>query len=385
MGRELHRAFPFVDYACSGEADATLPALVDALELPPTRRRRRLRSIPGLVFRDRGATEHSGPATPIEDMDSLPLPAFEDFFCARQRSPAASQLPPTLLFEGSRGCWWGAKQHCTFCGLNGHSMGYRSKSPARLIDEIAILVKRWPCPTIEAVDNILDMGYFDSVLPALERLDLPGPMFFEVKANLKRHHVAALARAGITRIQPGVESLSDHVLQLMRKGTSGLRNVQLLKWCREYGVSVDWNLLYAFPGETDADYLAIAALLPRLRHLQMPGACGPIRLDRFSPYFERPEQFGIAAVQPMPVYRFLYPLAGLRLHDVAYYFECGYAAGFEPSPAAHEAVTHRRGAAPRRRKRRRRQPAGDAAPRRRTQPVRHAARRARRRAAPVGL
>lgn len=338
MGRELHRSFPFVDYACSGEADATLPLLVEALELPLARRVQRLRRIPGLVFRVHGATKHTGPATPIEDMDDLPTPAFEDYFEARERSQATSQVPPTLLFEGSRGCWWGAKSHCTFCGLNGHSMGYRSKSPARLIDEITTLVRRWPCPTIEAVDNILDMGYFDTVLPALERLHLPGPVFFEVKANLKRHHVAALQRASILRIQPGVESLSDHVLQLMRKGTTTLRNVQLLKWCREYGISVDWNLLYAFPGETDADYRGIAALLPKIRHLQMPGACGPIRLDRFSPYFERPDQFGIAAVQPMPVYRFLYPVAGLRLHDVAYYFECGYAPGHEPSMAAHDAV-----------------------------------------------
>ncbi len=338
MGRELHRAFPFVDYVCSGEADLTLPALVEAHALPLQSRQRQLQRTPGLVFRVNGATADTGPATPIEDLDALPVPVFDDYFNARDASTAARQVPATLLFEGSRGCWWGAKSHCTFCGLNGHSMGYRSKSPARLLGEITSQIRRWPCPTLEAVDNILDMRYFDSVLPGLEQLDLPGPIFFEVKANLKRHHVASLARARILRIQPGIESLSDHVLQLMRKGTTALRNVQLLKWCREYGISVDWNLLYAFPGETDADYEQIVTLLPKVRHLQMPGSCGPIRLDRFSPYFEHPETFGLEHVRPMPVYRFLYPIEGLRLHDVAYYFECSYARGREPSPAARNAV-----------------------------------------------
>jgi len=56
--------------------------------------------------------------------------------------------------------------------------------------------------------------------------------FYEVKANLTRVQVSALRAAGVTRIQPGIESLSDHVLKLIGKGTCGLRNVQLLKWCR---------------------------------------------------------------------------------------------------------------------------------------------------------
>lgn len=325
MGQEYHRHFACVDFVCSGEADVSFPRLVAALAGPPRLLQRRLAGIEGLVYRDRsGASVATGPADPVEQMDTLPLPSYEPYFSQRQASSAALEVSPVLLFEASRGCWWGAKSHCTFCGLNGHSMGYRSKSPARLLSELEHLIGHWPCPTIEAVDNILDMGYFDTVLPVLEQLDLPGPVFFEVKANLKRHHVAALQRARITRIQPGIESLSDHVLKLMRKGTTALRNVQLLKWCREYGVAVDWNLLYGFPGETDDDYSAMLTLLPKLSHLQAPGACGSIRLDRFSPYFQHPASFGLHSVEPLPVYRYLYPVQGLRLSEVAYYFTFQY-------------------------------------------------------------
>ena len=103
-------------------------------------------------------------------------------------------------------------------------------------------------------------------------------------------------------------------------------------------ISVDWNLLYGFPGETDDDYREIMSLLPRIRHLQLPGACGPIRLDRFSPYFERAGQFGITNVRPLPVYRLIYPVQGLRHERVAYYFKFDYRKGTGPSPIALEAA-----------------------------------------------
>ncbi len=336
MGVELHRAFPFVDYVCSGEADESFPALIRAHRAPRRARSEALRAVRGIVFRQEGASINTGPAAPIVDMDALPHPDFSGYFAARQRSPSAQQAPPVLVFESSRGCWWGAKSHCTFCGLNGHTMGFRSKSPGRMLDELRALTKQWPCPVLEAVDNILDMKYFETVLPELAKLDLPGELFYEVKANLKRHHVAALARAHITRIQPGIESLSSHILGLMRKGTTALRNVQLLKWCREYSISVDWNLLYGFPGERDQDYEEILALLPLIGHLQLAGACGPIRLDRFSPYFQQPHAFGLTNVQPIAPYRFLYPVEGMRVDEVAYYFDFAYRPGFEPSTLARE-------------------------------------------------
>ncbi len=46
-------------------------------------------------------------------------------------------------YETSRGCWWGQKKHCTFCGLNPLGMNYRAKSPERAVEIIDSSVVGW--------------------------------------------------------------------------------------------------------------------------------------------------------------------------------------------------------------------------------------------------
>jgi len=147
-----------------------------------------------------------------------------------------------------------------------------------------------------------------------------------------------LAAAGVSRIQPGIESLSNHVLKLMRKGTTGLRNIQLLKWCKEYHITAEWNLLYGFPGETREDYSATVELMKAIRFLHAPCACGPVRMDRFSPYYEHPESFGMVNVRPMAAYRYIYPFPEESLHRIAYYFDYDYAPSSDPRGLAAEAI-----------------------------------------------
>jgi ribosomal peptide maturation radical SAM protein 1 len=191
---------------------------------------------------------------------------------------------------------------------------------------------------VEAVDNILDLTYFREFFPALAAKRLPLQLFYEVKSNLTREQIRMLSAAGVNRVQPGIESLSDHVLQLMRKGTTGLRNIQTLKWCHEYGVGADWNLLYGFPGETAADYQETLKLLPAIRFLGAPVAWGPVRMDRFSPYFETPGEFGMRDLRPFAPYFHLYPFREESVSRIAYYFEYKYDPAVDPTGFADPVV-----------------------------------------------
>jgi len=338
MGLELHQRFHFVDYVCSGEGDVTLPKLVQQIFQQQTTS---LETIRGIVYRsNQGESIFTGGADPIHNLDSLPIPDFSDYFNGLEQSTVGSQIVPQLLMETARGCWWGAKSHCKFCGLNGNSIAFRSKSPTRAIEELFQLVNQWKVDLVGVVDNILDMQYFKSMLPELAERNQHIKLFYEVKANLSREQLSLLKQAGVYRIQPGIESLSDRILALMGKGTTALRNIQLLKWCKEYEIGVDWNMLYGFPGETQQDYDQILRLLPAIRFLGAPTGYGSIRLDRFSPYFDHANDYGLINVRALSPYRYLYPFADCSLDRIAYYFDFDYHPTVDPTGYAQTVIAY---------------------------------------------
>lgn len=303
MGHELCRSFPWVDFVLRGEAEQTFPALVRAVRAGTSPA-----SIPSLVHR-RGTEVVANPSgAAIAPLDRLPPPDYDDYFAALAESAIAPQLDIVLPVESARGCWWGAKSHCTFCGLNQSSMAFRGKDADRFYDELRALRDRHERRTFFAVDTIMDMAYFRTLLPRLVAEPLGISLFYEVKSNLSRPQIELLAAAGITWVQAGIESLSTHVLTLMRKGVTALQNIQTLKWCHQYGVKVSWNLLYGFPGETPDDYAQIEAMMDAISHLTPPHALARVVLDRFSPYHENPARYGLTGVRPLPVYSLIYAL-----------------------------------------------------------------------------
>lgn len=326
MGLELHRQFPFIDLVCSGEGDQLFPivarqVLAGAAPAP----------MPGLITRVGGVSRTLGNgAPPIADLEALPYPDFDDFFAQYAHSGLEAADLLMLPVETSRGCWYGAKQHCTFCGLNGATLAYRSKRPARAVAEINHLVARYQVTTLAATDNILDLSYLATVAPALAERAEPLSIHYEVKANLRRDQLEALRQAGIDRLQPGIESLSTPILKLMRKGCTALQNLQLLKWASELGIAVAWNFLMGFPTEPPEAYARMAAQIPALVHLQPPQGYGLIRLDRFSPYFDAPERHGMVNVRPAEGYARVYPFPEPVLRRLAYYFEYDHADGRDP-------------------------------------------------------
>jgi ribosomal peptide maturation radical SAM protein 1 len=318
MGVETARQFSFMDAVVSGEADALIRPLVDALLAGAS-----VDQMQGVHTRESatsGGAAGSRDAEPVTRLDALPIPSYDDYFEQLEASGVGGEIVPIVPTEWSRGCWWGARHHCTFCGLNQLTMAFRSKSADRIIRELTVLTERYPKCPITAVDNILDMAYFKELLPELARRRLDVQLFFEVKANLRRDQLQLLRDAGIVRIQPGIESLSSPILRLMRKGVTALQNVQLLKWCAELGIQPTWNLLWGFPHEPVGEYDRMARLIPRLTHLTPPVWYGAFHLDRFSPYFDEHEAFGLVGVEPAPAYRHVYPLPGAIVTNLAYYF-----------------------------------------------------------------
>lgn len=304
MAEGMTHIAPFVDHIFSGECEEAFPAFMN----------RRAQGDSAIERIIRGK--------PCERMDAIPALDYDDYFGQRAAflgDPAEMGEAPSLSYETSRGCWWGQKHHCTFCGLNGAGMGFRIKSPDKVIAELRDLTRRYGVGDVMMSDNIMPHTYFNTLIPRLPE-ELPGvSIFYEQKANLSLDKLLALKAAGVHMIQPGIEALSTDLLKLMRKGVSARQNLNLLRQSRSVGISVIWNLLWGFAGEDIRSYEETLALVGSITHLQPPGGFWPVMIDRFSPYFTEPEQFGITDVRPLPGYADFLP-PGAPVDHLAYHF-----------------------------------------------------------------
>lgn len=317
MGMEYFRAFPFIDYVVVGEGEEVFPQLVShVLEGKPE-------VVPnGVIFREQKQIRFTQNPALFADFAKTGPPDYDDFYhLLAELGDAAQGLDRILLYEGSRGCWWGEKHHCTFCGLNAQSMKFRAKAPDQAAREMTALSSRYDTTRFRLVDNIIDMKYVENLFGQFAAAHCDLDVFIETKSNLQKSQIRTLAVGGVKCMQPGLESLSLSQLKAMDKGVTPLQNILCLKWSSYYRVAVSWNILLGFPGETNEDYRRQIDLLPSLFHLQAPEATGKFWLQRFSPYFTRPHEYGVRITGPGMAYEYVYDAARLDLLKIAYDFE----------------------------------------------------------------
>lgn len=265
------------------------------------------------------------------DLNSQELPDYGDY--THQRGLFLSETASedwSVGYETSRGCWWGK---CYFCGLNGvDRQTFRKKDAAKTLRELSDIHRTYPGKPVIMADKVMPRSYKKDLLPFLdkEKGTLPD-LCYEQRPNLTLTDMIHLDNAGVITIKPGIESLSDGLLALMNKGVRARHNLQLLRFAASLGMYVDWNMLWGFPGDQLVHYEQTLAVLPLIHHLCPPAVFRHICIDRFSPYFDRPEQFGIKNLRPWAVYAMPYPDRA-ESRKLAYRFIGDYSSG------AHENI-----------------------------------------------
>lgn len=335
MGEELVRQVDVIDFVFSGTALVSFPTFIEHLSKGDLAS---CKQIDGVFSSDN--LENIRYESGLEILKHLPkgsqiasigkelsvnelIPLdYDSFLDSSASNLDGSGITPYLLFETSRGCWWGEKAHCTFCGLNGGTMQFRSMAAEKSKVYLQDLLDRYGSKVVDfgATDNIMPKDIIDSVYG---EMDLPEDIviFYEIRADLSPEQLATMASSRITRVQPGIESLDAPTLKRMRKGATGTGNVAFMREAAQVGIMCLWNLLVGFPGEPEDPYFKYMDLMPSLFHLMPPSNIYMVRFDRYSPYFTQSEKYGLN-LRPADFYSFLYPhLEEEQLTNLAYFFE----------------------------------------------------------------
>ena len=127
MGQELVIGAPQIDYVFSGPALVSLPRVVGHLLRGEGDA---ITEVPGVFDRDAALAQRGksviGDELDIDDVIDLD---YDDFVELVQRRYPDRSAEVVLTFETSRGCWWGERAHCTFCGLNSRLDGLSRDEP----------------------------------------------------------------------------------------------------------------------------------------------------------------------------------------------------------------------------------------------------------------
>ncbi len=315
MGQAILELCPQVDVAVHGEAEVILPKLVEALN-----GERGFDEVPGISWRRYGTivtNERAQLYALSRERNNLD---FDSYFNRVANNKLLTAHGFWIPFESSRGCWYGEKAQCTFCGLN-EIIQYRERGDKGLMQELEHYQDRYGVKNFFAVDLIMPRSFFNKFLPDVDKADKGWTIFYEIKSNMRRPEIEQLASAGVRWIQPGIESLSDNILTIMRKGVTAAHNIQTLRLAKEQGVTASWNLITGFPREKAENYLEMVPLIPKLFHLDPPVGLGDFEVHRFSPYFENPEEMGVALRGAYPIYDSVYPVDRSILDKLVYRYQ----------------------------------------------------------------
>lgn len=320
MGAVLAAEVPYLDYVFSGPSLVSFGAFLDRLLAGRTAE---ISEIPGVISRD-NCTRPQVRTSVGRDRDIndyVPLD-YDAFAAAMREAPDVveeGELEPTLFFETSRGCWWGARSHCTFCGLNDETIGFRQMAPDLAIRQFEWLFTFYPqFKNFMCTDYILPRNYPAEVFPSV---DAPSDVsiFYELKIPVSVPNMKAMADARVNRVQAGLEAINSETLKLLGKGTTAFQNLQFMKLALRHGVHPEWNLLVGAPREPEEMYAKYERDFPALVHLTPPTGAFFIRFDRFSPYFNERLTYGLD-LRPMDFYALVFPFEEHKLDQLAYFF-----------------------------------------------------------------
>ena len=224
--------FPQFDLGVVGEGELTLAEI--AAGRPPA-------EIAGLVWRDReGVVRQTPPRELIASLDDLPDPAFDLY--------ALERYPHYLPLEPLRGCPYG----CVFCY---RALGTRAryKSPERIVAEMERAIRDFDCRNFRFVAGTFPLGraHAAQVFEALLQRGLRVTWSASARVDtLDDELLGLMERAGCVKLQIGVESGDEELLNLCGKGITPGAAEEVFRLCRRHGIQAGANFILGLPGET---------------------------------------------------------------------------------------------------------------------------------------
>ena len=212
-------------------------------------------AVPGVVASADGGAAVAGPPRPFAaDLDALPFPARDLLPNAAYISHGRRRYGYAVTtVMSSRGCPFA----CEFCSNVVFGSSYRERSPASVVDEIGQALALG-YDRIAFSDDVFTMRpeRVAAVCDEIERRRLHFAWECLARVDgIDRDTAERMRRAGCRTVFFGIESGSDEVLRVMRKGITAAQAREAVWAAHAAGLEVGAFFILCYPGETDETVL----------------------------------------------------------------------------------------------------------------------------------
>ncbi len=251
MAEETLRDCPAIDYICVGEGEVTLSEFLKTFE-----KKGDLSKVLGLAYLDeKGHFVYTGDRPFIEDLDTLPLPAYH---LAKMEHPfigLPSEGDRGLVVNFSRGCTF----DCSFCSESAfYKRRWRKRSPKLIADELQLLKERYNRKIFYVGDNTFNVtreqgiGFIEEMLKRKTKQRF----WLQSRADLilrDEDLLDGFREAGVYQFMLGLEYHTDSVLRDISKRHSVEQALRAMKLLKKHRLMVMATLLIGHWEETEED------------------------------------------------------------------------------------------------------------------------------------
>ncbi len=255
---ETLKEFEQLDYVFCSEGEIGLPQLINYFQKKLNNRT--LFLIPGLVWRDKKDQIKVNAQAYLEDLDSIGYVAWD--LLKPQNYPDAPQGVifrnlPVAPIMATRGCPF----NCTFCaGWTISGKRIRKRKIDNLIGEIDLLYHKYGIREIHFLDDNFTFfrDYVEEFCHKLMQKDFkiswccPNGVRLD---TLDQKLLKLMQEAGCYYVSVGIESGSDRILKLMRKGTKVAKIRKMVKEVHKAHMPINGFFILGYPGETKKEII----------------------------------------------------------------------------------------------------------------------------------
>ena len=237
-----------LDFAVVGEGDFAALKILDSVNAGKP-----LKDIKGIAFKDEGKPQVTPKAALIQDLDSLPMPAWHLFDLSRYKAnPFVTRANPVGSLETSRGCIF----RCTFCSATVFGKTWRAKSATRVVAEIEHMIKAG-FKEIHVLDDMFttDKKRIHDIHRIMKEKGIKIPINLRVGIRVNsfdKEMAIKLKEMGIYRVSLGVESGNQEIIWRTKKAITLDSVRQAVRICKEVGIETVTFFIIGLPGATEA-------------------------------------------------------------------------------------------------------------------------------------